>query len=41
MQKKKFTTEEVKTALKELLSKKKVEKVDLSLIDDMGTALID
>jgi hypothetical protein len=39
MQKKKFTTEEVKTALKELLSKKKVEKVDLSLIDDMGTAI--
>tara|TARA_B110000444_G_scaffold132534_1_gene124492 strand:- start:879 stop:1847 length:969 start_codon:yes stop_codon:yes gene_type:complete len=39
MQKKEFTTEEVKTALKELLSKKKVEKVDLSLIDDMGTGI--
>jgi len=30
MQKKEFTNEEVKTALKELLSKKKVEKVELS-----------
>ena len=39
MQKKEFTNEEVKTALKELLSKKKVEKVDLSLIDDMGTGI--
>ena len=39
MQKKEPTTEEVKTALKELLSKKKVEKVDLSLIDDMGTGI--
>jgi hypothetical protein len=39
MQKKEFTTEEVKTALKELLSKKKIEKVDLSLIDDMGTGI--
>ena len=37
--KKEFTNEEVKTALKELLSKKKVEKVDLSLIDDMGTGI--
>ena len=39
MQKKEFTNEEVKTALKELLSKKKSVKVDLSLIDDMGTGI--
>ena len=39
MQKKEFTDEEVKTALKELLSKKKSIKVDLSLIDDMGTGI--
>ncbi len=32
MQKKEFTTEEVKTALKELLSKKKIEKVELATI---------
>jgi len=32
MQKKEFTNEEVKTALKELLSKKKVEKVELATI---------
>ena len=34
MQKKEFTTEEVKTALKELLSKKKVEKVELASAAD-------
>ena len=32
MQKKEFTTEEVRTALKELLSKKKIEKVELATI---------
>ena len=31
MQKKEFTTEEVRTALKELLSKKKIEKFELSI----------
>jgi hypothetical protein len=36
MQKKKFTTEEVKTALKELLS---VQKVDLSINDDINKPL--
>ena len=35
MQKKEFTTEEVKTALKELLS---VQKVDLSIADDVSKA---
>ncbi len=34
MNKKEFTTEEVKTALKELLSKKKVEKVELASAAD-------
>jgi hypothetical protein len=36
MQKKKFTTEEVRTALKELLS---VQKVELALIDDINKPL--
>ena len=35
MQKKEFTNEEVKTALKELLSVQKVEKVNLSIYSDM------
>ena len=37
MQKKEFTNEEVKTALKELLSKKKVEKLELGAIDDLNS----
>ena len=36
MQKKEFTNEEVKTALKELLS---VQKVELALIDDIEKLL--
>jgi len=32
MQKKEFTTEEIRTALKELLSKKKIKKVELATI---------
>ena len=39
MNKKEFTTEEVRTALKELLSKKKIEKVELSAINDL-TSLV-
>ena len=39
MQKKEFTTEEIRTALKELLSKKKIEKVELSAINDL-TSLV-
>ena len=31
------TTEEIRTALKELLSKKKVEKLELGAIDDLGS----
>ena len=38
MQKAEPTTEEIRTALKELLSKKKSIKVDLSLIDDIDYA---
>jgi len=37
MQKKEFTNEEVKTALKELLSKKKVKKLELGAIDDLNS----
>jgi len=37
MQKKEFTNQEVKTALKELLSKKKVKKLELGAIDDLNS----